>query len=229
MSKTPKASFVIPAFNAQTFIAQAVQSCLNQTVKAIEVVIVNDGSTDNTERIVKSLMVKDERVKLINQENQGRCIARNVGNKASTGEWVFVLDADDIALPTRVSDTFAYLKKNPGVDIVYGKFHGINALGDIIGLAEVEPFSIEKVKQTGLTFIGHSTMAYSRRVLDLVNYSPGEWDRHCIDDWYFQICAYKAKFRFGACNKIFSQYRINPKQRDEAMIKAMKDECLKSV
>lgn len=222
-----KASFVVPVFNGQAFIAQAVQSCLNQTVKSIEVIVVNDGSTDNTERIVNALKAKDDRVKIITQENQGRCIARNVGNKVSEADWVFVLDADDIALPNRVSDTFAYLKKNPGVDIVYGKFHGINAVGDIVGIAEVEAFSIEKVKKTGLTFIGHSTMAVSRKVFDRVQYTPGDWDRHCVDDWKFQLDAHKAGFRFGACNKILSQYRINPKVRDEAMIKAMKDECLK--
>lgn len=224
----PKASFVIPAFNAQTFVAQAIQSCLNQTVKGIEVIVVNDGSTDNTRRIVESMASKDKRIKVINQENQGRCIARNVGNKEASADIVFVLDADDIALPNRVMDTLAYWKKNPGVDLVYAKFHAINAIGDIIGLAEVKGFNIEDVKKTLYTNIGHSTLAYTKNVLEKVSYSPGEWDRHCVDDWHFQVSAHKAGFRFGALNKIVSQYRVNPKPRDEAMIKAMKEACLAS-
>lgn len=221
-----KASFVVPVFNGQAYIAQAIQSCLNQTVRGIEVVVVNDGSTDNTERIVNAMAAQDKRVKQIVQENKGRCVARNVGNLAASAPIVFVLDADDIALPNRVADCLALWKKDPGIDLMYGKFQAINAIGDILGLSDAKPFDINKVKETGFAYIGHSTLCYKKSVLEKVSYTDGDWSKHAIDDWKFQIDAYKAGFRFGVSNKILSQYRIIPKERDEAKIKELKTECL---
>src|SRR5688572_1210112 len=144
MSKTPKASFVIPVYNGQAFLAQTIESCLRQTEERIEVVVVDDGSNDGTRRLIEYYANKDERVKpVFLPVNRGRSAARNEGNMAARGEVIFVLDADDIAAENRVSHTLKYMKKNPGVDIVYGQFNILDAVGRFQQGIDALPFDYE--------------------------------------------------------------------------------------
>lgn len=93
----PTASVVIPAFNAAETIVSTVHSALTQTETALEVVVVNDGSTDDTAEIVGR--IDDPRIRLVNQANQGLPAARNAGIRASQGAYVAFLDSDDLLLP----------------------------------------------------------------------------------------------------------------------------------
>lgn len=101
-----KVSFVIPTYNSVTWVVQAVKSCLTQTYKNIEVIVVNDGSTDNTIEAFTNEWIdvtleskKKDLVKLINNPtNLGRSASRNIGNEAATGDIICVLDADDLSL-----------------------------------------------------------------------------------------------------------------------------------
>lgn len=93
----PLASVVIPAFNASRTITSTVESALRQSLAALEVVVVNDGSTDATAEIVGD--IDDPRVRLVNQANRGLPAARNAGIKASRGAYVAFLDSDDLLLP----------------------------------------------------------------------------------------------------------------------------------
>lgn len=88
-------SIVIPAYNVEKTIVRAVDSVLNQTYSNIELIIVDDGSSDDTPKICDSYKEKDERVKVIHQNNSGVCEARNVGIDISKGEYIYFLDADD--------------------------------------------------------------------------------------------------------------------------------------
>lgn len=87
-------SVIIPLYNKELSIYNTIKSVLNQTFKDFEIIIVNDGSTDNSEEIVKN--IKDNRIHLINQENQGVSFSRNEGIKRSKYNWIALLDADDI-------------------------------------------------------------------------------------------------------------------------------------
>ncbi len=91
----PKISIIIPAYNSADSIERAVKSALSQTYADIEVVVVNDGSSDDTEKIVKAMADKDPRVRLFTKENAGVSAARNDGIMAAQGEWFVTLDADD--------------------------------------------------------------------------------------------------------------------------------------
>lgn len=221
-----KASFVIPVYNGQAFLAQTIESCLRQTEKKIEVVIVNDGSTDSTQRIIDHYRNKDERVRCIINANGGRSKARNEGNQAAKGDVILVLDADDIAASDRVAQTLKYMKKNPGVDIVYGQFNVLDAVGRFQEGIDAMPFDYERVKTDKFTYICHSTMAYKKAVADKIKYDEGEPSKLCIDDWFFQVSAYKAGFKFGAIKKVLTGYRVIPKARDEAKILQVKEQCL---
>lgn len=89
----PSVSIIIPLYNKKEFIRNSIQSVLNQTYGDFEIVIVNDGSTDNSLEIVKS--IHDDRIRIIDKENGGVSSARNVGIDNSVGEWIIFLDADD--------------------------------------------------------------------------------------------------------------------------------------
>lgn len=89
-----KVSIIVPAYNASETITRTLNSILNQTYKNIEIIVINDGSTDNTSEIVKKS--KDNRIKLIEQKNGGVSKARNNGLKFATGKYVLFIDSDDI-------------------------------------------------------------------------------------------------------------------------------------
>lgn len=88
-------SIIVPLYNAENYIESNVKSILSQSYKNLEVIYVNDGSTDSSLPILKSLVNKDSRIKIISQQNQGASVARNNGMKEATGEFLMFIDADD--------------------------------------------------------------------------------------------------------------------------------------
>lgn len=94
MSTQPLISVCIPAYNAAEYIEDCLNSLINQTYKNIEIIVVNDGSTDNTLQKIQSF--SDERIKIINQENKGQCSATNAAFDVSNGTYIKFFDADDI-------------------------------------------------------------------------------------------------------------------------------------
>lgn len=92
-------SVIIPAYQAEKTIARAIKSVLTIDVDSLEVIVVNDGSTDSTSEMVRSIVSFDKRVNLIEQSNSGRSVARDVGFRAANGDWIMFVDADDFLLP----------------------------------------------------------------------------------------------------------------------------------
>ncbi len=108
----PKISIIMPIFNSENFIEECLSSLINQIFKNFELICVNDGSTDNTLKILKKFEEKDERIHIITQENLGAGNARNVGMKASKGEYIIFLDSDDIFNETMLEELYAQIKGN---------------------------------------------------------------------------------------------------------------------
>lgn len=100
MMVTPKISIIIPVYNASAFLAEALDSVLTQTLTSIEVVCVDDGSTDSSGDILATYCMRDRRIRVISQTNAGASVARNRGLDAALGEYVYFADADDRLLPT---------------------------------------------------------------------------------------------------------------------------------
>ena len=94
-TENPMVSVIIPVYNAEAYLEECLDSVVNQTLKNIEIICVNDGSTDNSLDILKEYQEKDDRVIIINQENQGAGVARNQGIKVAKGNYLSILDADD--------------------------------------------------------------------------------------------------------------------------------------
>ncbi len=91
----PKVSVIIPVYNTEKYVRQAVESILLQTLKDIEIIIVNDGSTDGSMTILEELAAQDERIKLFSQENQGQSAARNFATEKAKGKYIYFMDSDD--------------------------------------------------------------------------------------------------------------------------------------
>jgi glycosyltransferase involved in cell wall biosynthesis len=109
-------SVVLPAYNAAEYIAQAIESVIRQSWTDWELIIVNDGSRDNTNDIIVSFL-KDERIRLVTQENGGVSRARNRGIQLARGNWIAFLDADDIWLPEKLKKQMVVVKKYPEVGV----------------------------------------------------------------------------------------------------------------
>jgi glycosyltransferase involved in cell wall biosynthesis len=225
--KTIGASFIIPVYNGAAYIAEAVNSCLENTLKKIEVIVVDDCSTDSTVAILDALVAKDGRVRVIRHgANMGRSAARNTGCSAATSDVLMMMDHDDISLPDRAKTTVNEFKIWVNSDILYSQFKIIDELGNVKANVDVSPFDWEKLKETKLAYIGHSTMAFRRKVFQKVQYTSGDYCKHAIDDWKFQVDAYKAGFKFLPIRKCLAQYRWMEKKRDEAKILELKNACL---
>lgn len=107
----PKLSVVMPVYNVEDYLDEALNSAENQTYKDMEIICVNDGSTDNSLAILEKHAKKDSRIKVINQENQGVSEARNVGMKAATGKYIYFFDSDDVLAPYIMEKSVNLLEK----------------------------------------------------------------------------------------------------------------------
>ena len=116
----PAVSVIMPAYNVGPYIGDALRSALAQTFSDFEVIVVDDGSRDDTAEIVRTFTRADARVKLVQQANRGLAGARNSGLRASRGELFALLDSDDLWEPAFLAEQVAILRQRPGVDIVTG-------------------------------------------------------------------------------------------------------------
>ena len=127
----PKVSIVIPAYNVMTYLPETLESVLRQTFTDFEVLIIDDGSSDNVVQWASGLV--DPRVKLISQKNQGVSVARNTGIANAQGEYVAFLDADDLWQPTKLEKQACCFEDNPAVGLVYTWTAFIDQLGKPTG------------------------------------------------------------------------------------------------
>lgn len=119
-----KISIIVPVFNGQDYLHRCIESLINQTYKNIEIILVDDGSTDNSGKICDNYALSDKRIRVIHKKNSGPAVARNAGIKISKGEFIFFIDADDFI----EKDTFSLLiagYKKYKADIIIGDFRKI--------------------------------------------------------------------------------------------------------
>lgn len=102
-------SILIPAYNSEQFIEKSLQSCLNQTYPSIEIIVIDDGSSDKTLEIAKEWEKHHKNILVFSQQNKGACAARNLALEKSTGEYVMFLDADNIISPNKVKEQMKLL------------------------------------------------------------------------------------------------------------------------
>ena len=131
----PKVSVIIPAYNAMNYLPQTLKSVLQQTFTDFEILIINDGSSDDI--VEWSSQISDSRVKLISQINQGVSAARNTGICNAQGEYIAFIDADDLWEPTKLEKQVICLDANPAAGLVYTWTAFIDQFGQPIGVSKV--------------------------------------------------------------------------------------------
>ena len=111
--KNPKISIIVPIYNTEKYLKQCLDSIINQTYQNLEIICINDGSTDNSLDTLKTYIKKDSRIKLIDQKNQGLSNVRNQGLKKATGEYISFVDSDDEIKPTFIESLLAPYQEDP--------------------------------------------------------------------------------------------------------------------
>jgi len=214
-----RVSVVIPTFNCAQFIIEAIESVLNQTYKNYEIIVVNDGSTDNTEEVLSSYLKK---IKYIRQENGGPSKARNNGINNSKGEYIAFLDADDIWLPTKLKYQLDFFEKCSDISVVISNFFyfGEETLKSATGFERrphiwnIPYYGVEKgynifkrnIFQDIImeTFIHTSTVIVRKSCFKKV----GPFDERILaEDWQMWLRLAKA-FKFGFIDKPLVNVRI---------------------
>ena len=170
----------MPTFNGEKYIARAIDSILTQTHRNLELIIVDDGSTDNTPSIIKSIIAskKEQRIKYtLHEQNQGVSAATNTALANVRGAYIFPMDHDDVALPTRIETSLKFLKRNPelsGCGALHTKlsrFNLINKFKIIKTELSAKPVSAEVVA-AGTLFGGklfNPTVCFTKEALNLVS------------------------------------------------------------
>jgi glycosyltransferase involved in cell wall biosynthesis len=115
MDDPKKVSVIIPTYNRESTLSRAIDSVLKQTYRNFEVIVVDDGSTDNTSRVIEKYK---DRIRYYSKLHSGVSAARNLGLEKSEGTWVSFLDSDDYWLPKKLESQMEYLRKNPDIMIV---------------------------------------------------------------------------------------------------------------
>ena len=118
MDEQPKVSIIIPVYNTEAYLREAVESVMQQTLHEIEIIIVNDGSTDGCSSIIDELASKDKRIHSFVQENQGLSVTRNRGISQARGEYLYFMDSDDKLRNDALERCYERCKKN-SLDFVF--------------------------------------------------------------------------------------------------------------
>lgn len=161
----------MPAFNQARFIVAAVESVLNQTLSAWELVVVDDGSTDGT--FEKVAAFRDPRIRLVRQENRGVCDARNRALGQSRSEYVAFLDADDVFDPRKLEIQTAYLDARPHVGISYSSRLEIDERGTRLGFAALPPVASLRDFVLGFPFAPTDVVARRSWIDHVGGFRPG--------------------------------------------------------
>jgi len=137
--KNVEVSVLMPVYNAEKYLAKAIESILEQTFKDFEFIITNDGSTDGSLDIMRKYAAVDDRIRVIDRENRGLIYTRNEGLNASTGQFIALMDADDISFPNRFQKQLDFLNTHQKHVAIGGQAILIDADGDILA-----PFNVRE-------------------------------------------------------------------------------------
>lgn len=154
-------SVIIPVYNREKTIRKSIESVLNQTYKDLEIIIVDDGSNDNSKQIIEN--IQDDRIKYVYQENAGACVARNHGIDISNGKYIAFHDSDDIWLPEKLEKQYDALHRTKA-DVVICKMTNIGEYGTVIMPQKLNEGFLDK--SCSLMNIGTQSIMGKREVFE---------------------------------------------------------------
>jgi len=202
-------SIITPAHNAGKHLEDTILSVMDQTFQSWELIVINDGSTDNTPIIAELYALKDSRIKLVNQNNQGPGAARNTGIENSSGNWIAFLDSDDLWHHSKLEKQLLFSQKFPDVDVFFSsgwKFNDINNLDDYNTLTG--KFDAERMYRLEFkdNYIPTLSVMVKRAMVSKIGFMK---EGVCEDwDYWLRMALCGAKF-YGIDDKLFF-YRRHP-------------------
>lgn len=133
IKENPLISVILPCYNAMPYLPYSIESILNQTYSNLEIICINDGSTDNTGEVLDNYAMKDSRIQVIHNSSNLKLIATlNKVIDLARGDYIARMDADDVSMPNRIQQQISYLENNPEIDMVSSKYCLIDSKGDIV-------------------------------------------------------------------------------------------------
>lgn len=181
-------SVLIPGFNAESTIAETLESVLCQTYSNFELILINDGSTDRTPEIMASYSQKDSRVQLISHKKMGMGASLNAAIPLARGEWIVRMDADDVMMPNRIERQLAFVPEHPDIAVASSLVYYINDNGRIIGksysnLRTREHFQ-EYLDRSETIGFNHPAVILKKSVfLKVGGFRPQFWPADDLDLW----------------------------------------------
>ena len=167
--KKSKVSVIMPVYNGERYIREAIKSILNQTYKNFELLIIDDCGQDKSMDIVRAYAKIDDRIRIIyNRSNKGIAYSRNVGLDVCDGEYIAIMDDDDYAFNYRLSKQVEFLDNNPQYDVVGGKAKWIDGEGRVIK-PEIDLLKDEKKIKTMFLFFNifnNSEVMFRKEIVD---------------------------------------------------------------
>ena len=172
MSSSPAISVVLPVYNAEAYVREAVESILAQSFTDFELIVINDGSTDGSGVILRELAARDTRIVLVERPNDGLISALNEGIESARAEFIARMDADDVAMPERFALQHARMVKEPELAVLGSLIRWMDRAGNIIELADqpLTPKAIARCLEQGCPVAHPSVMMRRGAVLQVGGY-----------------------------------------------------------
>lgn len=205
----PLVSIIMPAYNAARYIKETIESVLTQSYSNWEMIIVDDGSTDNIAEIIKEYSEKDARIQYIYQTNKGQSSARNRGIKEAQGKYIAFLDADDLFLPAKLEEQVKFLENNSECGVSYCKiYHFLNDNKQQL-FYNPQPNYSGDIFERVLTqnFINPLAVVLRKEVLDKYGAFKEDWRR--VDEQYLWVKLSFNKVKFYYLDKVLAYYRVH--------------------
>lgn len=203
-------SIVVPVYNAEAYLVETLESILASTYRSIEVILVNDGSSDGSDAICRRYAKKDSRVIYLEQENAGVVAARNHAIAAARGEYILPVDSDDRIAPTYIEKAVAVMEKDPDMGIVYCQ---AAYFGNRHGLWELPPYSLEEMLYQNVIFV---TALFRRedwvKVGGYKSCAEG-----CCEDYEFWLSLLELSRKVYCLPEVLFYYRIRKGSRSKSL------------
>ncbi len=221
MVKTrPLISVIIPLFNTEKYIEECVDSVCKQSYKNLEIIIVDDGSTDRSKEICERCAVSDNRVIIISQKNSGVAMARQCGINASQGEYICFVDSDDTIAHDMVENMYKSIIENDtdaSVQVKCSIFPNNNYSRKMKADECIRPLCLLRLPVSMCAYL------YSASLVKLVTINP---EIHFFEDFLFNYMFLFKANSISAVDKLYYNYRANPQGANHSSLSSKKLSCL---
>ncbi len=213
-------SVVIPAYNSERYVADAIKSVLAQTYRPTEVLVVDDGSSDGTSAVVQAF---GGIVRYLHQSNRGEPAARNLGLRHAQGEYVAFLDADDLWLPEKLELQMRYFADHPNCAVVYTDMSTFDDSGIVDASVKVRfnitfPEGNIFVPLFRETLFGSGSVVFRKSCVDKVGYFDEQFLIGCDYEMWLRMSRH---FEFGVVDRPLLMYRQHPKMSTRGLGRAL--------